>query len=86
MPTIELNKNQEQYLDIILESIKRVCTEEKIIMEKEISEEEFKTHFTEIFTTCHNQYQQYLKGLLTDKKLKSKLAEEVWNTLRKDSL
>ena len=71
-----LNENQKKYLDVISSIMA------KIVKKHNISKEYFEANFIEIYTAVHNSYQNYLKGLLTDKEFKNKLFNELWEELR----
>lgn len=73
---IILNKNQQDYLEII------TCQMKKTVEENNISQEYFQKHFIEIYTAVHNLYQKFLKGLLTNQEYKDRLFNEVWEELR----
>jgi hypothetical protein len=74
---MELNENQQDYLNILISHIKKKVKEHKI------TPQEFKNNFNEIFTASHESYQNYIKGLLNDEEFKSKLAEDTWNICNK---
>ena len=73
---ITLNKNQQDYLEII------TCQMKKTVEKNNISQEYFQKHFIEIYTAVHNSYQKFLKGLLTNQEYKDRLFNKVWEELR----